>query len=344
VKVRGSLRRRRRQALSSAVALTLLMAALQGFSGSSSAATTPIGVPGVTSDDGSTVVAETVVDSRMVDIAIKSRAMGRTIMARLILPKDWYTQPTRTWPTLWMLEGSGDPADYQGWTQHTSLEQFMSDKDVLVVIPSDGSAGLYTDWKDFSTTGLPQNWETFHTGELPQLLTRGYRSSGVNAAAGDSTGGLGAFAYAARHPGLFRAAASFSGLLDTADAGAQSGIYLMELRDNDNPFGPFGNPWHEPATWAAHNPTALVNQLRGIPLYISSGDGLPGPLGWSSGGAVLEASAFVQSKLFLRAATAAGDNVTVDFYGAGVHDWPYWNRELPLAWPTLAKGLGISAA
>jgi diacylglycerol O-acyltransferase / trehalose O-mycolyltransferase / mycolyltransferase Ag85 len=35
------------------------------------------------------------------------------------------------------------------------------------------------------------------------------------AVAGASMGGLGALAYAARHPGLFRAAASFSGIVDT---------------------------------------------------------------------------------------------------------------------------------
>jgi len=35
------------------------------------------------------------------------------------------------------------------------------------------------------------------------------------AVAGASMGGLGALAYAARRPGLFRAAASFSGIVDT---------------------------------------------------------------------------------------------------------------------------------
>ena len=97
MKVRGSLRQRRRRAVSSVVVLGLITAVLQGLPSSGSAATVPIGVPGVTADDGSTVVSQTVVDSRMVDIAVYSTAMRHTEMARLILPKDWFTEPTRTW-------------------------------------------------------------------------------------------------------------------------------------------------------------------------------------------------------------------------------------------------------
>jgi S-formylglutathione hydrolase FrmB len=350
VSVSGLSRHRRRRAWSAAALLAAtalawqISAAVQsvpaGAVDTSSTMTPPTG----TSSDGSFVASETAVDARMVDIGIHSVAMGRTIMVRLMLPRDWNSDPAATWPSLWMLEGSGDPADYKGWTTHTDLEQFMSDKNVLVVMPSDGSAGLYTDWVGPSATGLPQNWETFHTAELAQLLTLDFRANGVNAAAGDSTGGLGALAYAARHPGLFRAAASFSGLIDTADPGARTGIAVMELRDTDNPFGPFGSPWSDSATWAAHDPTALVDQLKGVDLFVSSGNGLPGPLGWSSGGAVLETSVYWQTTAFVHAAQAAGVPVTTDFYGGGVHDWPYWNRELPVAWPTLARGLGIAAS
>ena len=55
-------------------------------------------------------------------------------------------------------------------------------------------------------------WETFHLAELRQILQRNYRASTVMAVAGVSMGGLGALAYAARHRGLFRAAASFGGI------------------------------------------------------------------------------------------------------------------------------------
>jgi S-formylglutathione hydrolase FrmB len=350
VSVRGLPRRRRRLAWSGAVVMAAtslvlqMSAAVQTVPADAADAAVTMPLPTGTSLDGSFVVSETAVDSRMVDIGIHSVAMGRTMMVRLILARDWNANPTATWPSLWMLEGSGDPADYKGWTTHTKLEQFMSDKNVLVVMPSDGPAGLYTDWVGPSTTGLPQRWETFHTAELAQLMTIDFRANGINAAAGDSTGGLGAFSYAARHPGLFRAAASFSGLIDTSDTGARTGIAVMELRDTDNPLGPFGNPWSDGATWAAHDPTKLVSHLKGVDLFVSTGNGLPGPLGWSSGGAVLETSVYWQTTAFVHAAEAAGVPVTADFYGGGIHDWPYWNRELAVAWPTLARGLGVAAS
>jgi hypothetical protein len=31
----------------------------------------------------------------------------------------------------------------------------------------------------------------------------------------------------------------------------------------------------------------------------------------------------------------------VDLYGAGTHNWVYWQRELHAAWPLIAGGLGI---
>ncbi|NKZ06931.1 hypothetical protein HGB48_24795 [Actinomadura latina] len=71
-----------------------------------------------------------------------------------------------------------------------------------------------TDWWNRGGGGAPK-WETFHLAELRQILERGYRAGPDRAVAGSSTGGLGALAYAARHRGLFRAAASFSGPVHT---------------------------------------------------------------------------------------------------------------------------------
>ena len=36
---------------------------------------------------------------------------------------------------------------------------------------------------------------------------------------------------------------------------------------------------------------------------------------------------------------AVGTEATVDLYGAGTHNWVYWQRELHRAWPLLTADL-----
>src|SRR5439155_874330 len=81
--------------------------------------------------------------------------------------------------------------------------------------------------------------------------------------AGLSMGGFGAMSYAARHRGLFRAAASFSGAVDTRYVEPASGIGFNIFHDT---FGTpddrvWGNQVTDEATWRAHNPTDRAADL-----------------------------------------------------------------------------------
>ena len=166
--------------------------------------------PGARSAGGAAqlrVVATTVLSARMRDLTVASPALGETVKARLLLPVRYQARPGFRWPVLYLLHGCCDT--YQSWTRSTDVEALTARSDVLVVMPDGGKAGFYSDW----LTG--PRWETFHLAELRRILKRDYRAGPVMAVAGASMGGLGALAYAARHPGLFRAAASFSGIVDT---------------------------------------------------------------------------------------------------------------------------------
>ena len=154
---------------------------------------------------------------RMRDLTIDSPALGRTATVRLLLPRHFNTQPNRRWPVLWLLHGCCDT--YQSWTRSTDVEQLAGLADVLVVMPEAGDVGYYSDWYHPGRDG-PSRWETFHLTELRQLLERDWRAGDRRVIAGLSMGGLGAMAYAARHPGMFRAAASYSGVLHTRYQGA----------------------------------------------------------------------------------------------------------------------------
>ena len=301
------------------------------------------GATAVTADDGAAVVTEQSVDARTVDLQVSSPALGFTAPVRLILPHDWASRPTATWPVLYLLHGCCEDQDYRSWNHFTDIEQFMADRDVLVVMPSDGMDGLYSDWWNFGMTSKP-GWETFHTAELEQILRRGVRAGDTQAVAGLSIGGYGAMAYAARHPGLFRAAASYSGLPDTTLPGVAQLIQGILIREHSDPLALWGDVGLNLPVWSTHNPTAMVNALRGTALFVSSGDGLPGPL--DPAGMLpdpLETATLFSSQIFTTVLALNGILVTTDYYGSGTHNWPYWQREFHLSWPLLARALGVPA-
>jgi S-formylglutathione hydrolase FrmB len=140
-------------------------------------------------------------------------------------------------------------------------------------------------------------------------------------------------AYAARHPGLFEGAASFSGVLNPlADADVMLGLMGSHTPDAE---AIWGDPDGDRETWQAHDPTALAPKLRGTRLFVSSGNGKPGPLNRDGELDRIEPTVERESKAFAAAAKRAGLPVTTNFYGPGSHDWPYWERELRRALPTL---------
>jgi diacylglycerol O-acyltransferase / trehalose O-mycolyltransferase len=147
---------------------------------------------------------------------------------------------------------------------------------VLVVIPEGGDVGSYSNWDNHGRGGPPR-WESFHLTELRELLEHHWRAGDRRAVAGPSMGGLGAMAYAARHPGMFRAAATYSGVLDTRPTGAAQNVQSVLRSYGHDDQAPWGDPGRDAAMWAAHNPYDLASRLRGVALFVSSGDGRPGP-------------------------------------------------------------------
>lgn len=267
---------------------------------------------------GAKVTAQRKVAPRIVDLTVESPALGRTGKVRLMTPAG-YT-PAKRWPVLWLLHGCCDT--YKSWTRSTTIEQMAPLKKWLVVMPEGGDVGFYADWK-----GGP-GWETFHTRELPALLHERFGAGREQAIAGLSMGGLGAIGYAARHPGMYTAAASFSGLLHpAADEDALSGLMRSYDGDADTIY---------PDGWEKHDPTELAAKLKGTRLFVSSGNGRAGPFErdrdkFDSTEAFVEG----ESRAFAARLKELKIPAKSDFYGPGIHNWPYWERELKRALPTL---------
>ena len=281
-----------------------------------------------------TVIHEERIGPRVLDINIRSPALKSTPMVRLLTPESWARDAPRRWPVLFLLHGCCDA--YDSWTRSTRVEQMPQLRGVLVVMPEGGPVGFYSDWLGSDGRRGPA-WESFHLRELRRILERDYRAGEPQAVAGLSMGGLGAMSYAARHPGMFTAAASFSGLLHPlADTGFMTGLFGAFTPDPD---AIWGDPRRNRDVWAAHDPTELARKLRGTRLFVSAGNGRPGPLDDPYTPADdIEPTALRQSRAFVRRLHTEGIAAQVDFYGPGTHDWPYWERELRRALPTLLDG------
>lgn len=300
--------------------------------------------PAVAAPDVATLVSERTITPRLLELTVHSDALNADVGVRLLLPKDWASAPTRKWPTLYLLHGCCDQNGYAKWTSATDVEAFTANTDVLIVMPEGGQTGFYSNWWNGGSGGAPA-WETFHLTELRALLESHYRSGGARAIAGLSMGGFGALSYAARHPGMFRAAASFSGLVDTTYQGTRSTDVIQNFVaqygfDRD---ALWGSPTAQADVWAAHNPYTLAANLRGTRVFLSSGNGQPGPFDAADSGTdTLEQLIGEQNAVTATQLRARGVSVATDFYGAGHHAWAYWQRELHRCFPMLMHAIGVA--
>jgi S-formylglutathione hydrolase FrmB len=219
------------------------------------------------------------------------------------------------------------------------VEQLTAPTDLLVVMPEaavDGVDGWYSDWRNGGGGGPPK-WENFNLSELRQLLERNWQAGDKRVIAGLSMGGYGAMEYAQRQPGMFLAAASFSGPLDPLGSRSFFDQVMMD------PI--WGDSQAQADVWKAHDPTDNAAALNGTALYVAYGNGKIGPL--DNGVAspfdpdgVVEGEVATESARFVDQLGALNIPVTVDAYGNGTHNFPYFERDLHRWLPLALEALG----
>jgi S-formylglutathione hydrolase FrmB len=292
---------------------------------------------GVAADDGAYIASTTTLDARTIDITVSSPALGIAAPVRLLLPSDWSSGATRTWPVLYLLQGAHD--DYTSWTRETDIESFTAGIEVIVAMPSSGPTGIPTTWWNGGTD--KPDYETFQLVELAQLLERNYGASTVRAIGGVSTGGYGALAMAARHPGAFTAAASYSGILDTTFPGMPLVIDAIVARENLSPQSLWGDVVQQYPIWSSFNPFDHATGLRGTTLYLSSGSGVFGGNPTDIGPEILESALWPAAQALVALLGLLGITSTTHLYQGGSHSWTYWGPEFHTSWPLLASSLGL---
>jgi diacylglycerol O-acyltransferase/trehalose O-mycolyltransferase len=287
---------------------------------------------------GVEVLAEQRHGAQLHEITIRSEAIGGPISFQLLTPRGFSTSSARRWPVLLLLHGADDGPS--SWTRETPLVERCRELDALVVLPNAGRIGFYTDWERPDLTGSTPRWEGFHLDELPAVLETSYRASPTRVVAGVSMGGYGAVAYAAKRPGMFAAAASYSGLLHTTRRGMPSFVATMLLREHEHRHALWGSPQRDRAKWLANDPHHLAAQLRGTALYLACADGVAAPTDdLPRGAGLLERWVSPTTESLAARLENLGIPATIS-RGRGGHDWPTWRRELDASWPFLLAGLG----
>lgn len=249
---------------------------------------------------------------------------------RVILPDGYDQNPGRHYPVLLLLHGGHaegvDPAKrfpgaYLDWTMHGGIaDRQTAGADVIIVCPDGGNGGFYVNWKgpQFATV----NWEDFHVPQLMNWVDQRFRTIvgwKTKAVAGLSMGGYGAITYAARNPRVFCSASAYSGPVDVFDVNQVAVMTGAPVADGQLPGSIFQADTGMMQQW---NPRALVESLRGIRLFLSSGDGAGGdPASW-----IQESTVRRTQDAFVGDLRAHDIGVDYRFLPGGQHNWDSWNK------------------
>jgi putative tributyrin esterase len=279
-----------------------------------------------------------------------SEALGVDKDYVVYVPAGYADKPTAKWPVFYYLHGL--TGDEKSWIKGGHLDQ-AADRlglGAILVMP-DGDDGFYADSPraiDYDAcmrdgTGLflrqmqsrPKTcvrhhaYETYITKDLVGDVDAAYRTLArrdARAIAGLSMGGFGALQLAMRHPDLFVAAASHSGVDALLYGGPHPYVAGKVVQSDVRSWGAgaaeigawvraiFGS---DLATWQAYDPAALIAKLAPgqLALYLDCGT--------EDGFALNDGASYLHDLLVARHYDHAF------FLGPGGHDFNFWIARLP---------------
>lgn len=147
-------------------------------------------------------------------IEVYSQAMNKTLKAAVTTPSS-YSTGTGRYPVLYLLHGgSGAFRDWHKSVTEKGLVNRMADEyNLIIVTPGVGPASYYYDSPKLDSV----KYETYMINELIPHIDQNYRTINKKesrAITGLSMGGHGAIMLSAKHPELFVAAGSMSGVMN----------------------------------------------------------------------------------------------------------------------------------
>jgi putative tributyrin esterase len=247
--------------------------------------------------------------NRIRPVTVRSKILGQRRSALVYLPPD-YLRSRKRYPILYLLHGGG--GSELDWVLrgrvHVTLDRLIRAgciRPLVVAMPNDGlyAAGtFFTRWYDGTA-----DFEKHFLNEIVPAVESQFRirSGNHRAIAGLSMGGYGALALSLRHPQLFCAAASLSGVTMPANS-AILGRWVWRV------FGPEkgrGAQWRK-----QRDPRHLAGRKasRSVALHLNCGT-----------------DDFLRqlNRKFHRLLTRIGrPHEYLEFPGG--HDWKYWSKHI----------------
>ena len=152
--------------------------------------------------------------ARVDTIEVYSAAMSKNLKVAVILPAN-YDKSKLMYPVLYLLHGGS--GSFRDWlnqvTDKSLLHKLVDQYSMIIVNPEGGTTSYYFD----SPLDKGSQFETFISKEVVEKIDGMYRTLKDRKArmiAGLSMGGHGAMFIAARHPELYCAAGSMSGVMN----------------------------------------------------------------------------------------------------------------------------------
>jgi S-formylglutathione hydrolase FrmB len=273
-----------------------------------------------------TVVSRQRLGARLEEWTLQTPALARPDAGRVLLPAGYGANASRRYPVLYLLHGAD--SDYRSWTRYGDAQAITATRPMIVVMPDGGTDGWYTDWYaatgPCSRAGRPTTSASSSRGSTPPT------GRSPRAAAGRSPAcrwaATARSSYAARHPGTFAAAASFSGALEVGSADA------------------WGERSANEARWRAHLPISIAarcGRSRSSSCAPAT-DGRARSIRAARSRAARPArssASCTRQRAPPRAPAGARHPPRLGRLRPGTHDWPYWRRDLRETMPDLVRVL-----
>ncbi|MBD2704337.1 esterase family protein [Spirosoma sp. BT702] len=250
---------------------------------------------------------------------IQSASMGRTLRAAVVLPASYADKKMRkagqTFPVLYLLHGgTGNYRDWLTKTPDQSLLHRLADQYKLIIITPDGDPTSY--YFDSPLVKTSQ-FETFISKELIDKIDNTYRTIRERKGriiAGLSMGGHGSMFIACRHPDLYAAAGSMSGVMNINTATWKVPTEFAQSR-SENFKKLLGPPKDGDVPYPGYTIVTLVDQMKANNLPLIFDIGVDDFL--------IDTNRDVHRRLL--------ENKTPHDYveRPGAHTWDYWENALP---------------
>ncbi|RYF77413.1 MAG: esterase family protein, partial [Cytophagaceae bacterium] len=246
---------------------------------------------------------------------VPSASMGRTLRAAVVLPERYKKARKQAFPVLYLLHGgSGGFRDWLTKTPDKTLLHRLADQyNVIIVTPDGDPTSYYFDSPLVKTS----QFETFISKELVDRIDNAYRTvrdKKGRVIAGLSMGGHGAMFIASRHPELYAAVGSMSGVMNINTATWKVPADFAKSRA-ENLARLLGPPKEGNTPYPGFTMVTLAEQLKANKLPLMLDIGVDDFL--------IEGNRDLHRQLMA--------NQTPHDYTErpGAHTWEYWENSLP---------------